>query len=384
MKHNIRESYIKAAADQATAVRIYERVLNQSANGAETAPRKCTSLPRRIVVIAAVVAALVLLATGGYAAYQRWHLPEPVTYERVDGGIVQEYERNDYTVADTDLASFTETSGLETDSPFPGAAPSAEPKPLTDEVFIQKGLAILNQIGMLDLQPEQLTVIRQENLYWGRQEAVVVFDQGNIRMSVKYNAVTGRFLGMNGIDWQLDSSAACSGDAEAEALARRYYEALPVEQGYVMAGMEKYDAQYWSYDFCREIEPGVCNPYEMVRVAINPVSGRLTGCNVFYVPLLDDHEPGQARITQEQAEAVVRESIPAEVAGMHLTQAEVRIVFPNWIYTEYGDVPNRRASDVSRWAWVLNYDKETGEFTEQICVYVDCWTGEILGGDATK
>ena len=87
---------------------------------------------------------------------------------------------------------------------------------------------------------------------------------------------------------------------------------------------------------------------------------------------------------REQAEQIVLDNIPKEVEGMNMTQAETRIVFPNWIYTEYGSLPNRRASEVTRWAWVLVYEKENSEFTEQIRVYVDCYTGEILGGDATK
>jgi hypothetical protein len=189
---------------------------------------------------------------------------------------------------------------------------------------------------------------------------------------------------MHGIDWQLEENTSCSTDADAAKLAQRFYEALPVEQGYALTHVEKYDGQYWSYEYCREVEPGIFNQYEMVRVAINPVSGRLTGCTVFYVPLLDDHAPGQERITQEQAEQIVLDNIPKEVEGMNMTQAETRIVFPNWIYTEYGSLPNRRASEVTRWAWVLVYEKENSEFTEQIRVYVDCYTGEILGGDATK
>ena len=380
MKHEIQTAYKNAAPDRASAVRIYERVLNRAE--AEAKPRRSYSLLRRLAVAAAIIAALALLATGGYAAYQHWRLPEPEPYTPGDGGIYQEHDRNEYTVANTEIALLTEPSAgspADSDSPEPVGT-----EPISDEVFIQKGLAILNQVGMLDVRPEQLTVVRQENLYWGREEVEIRFDQGEIRTSVKLSAGTGRLLGLSGIDWQLEGSTACATDAEAEALARRYYEALPVEQGYVMTHVEKYDAQYWSYDFSREVEPGVYNQYEMVRVAVNPVSGRLTGCTVFCVPLLDDHEPGQERITQEQAEQIARDCPSLDLEGMTLTKAEVAIALPNWNYTEYQDNPNHRASDVTRWAWVLVYEKENSEFTEQVRVYVDCWTGEILGGDATK
>ena len=380
MKDKIQNAYRKAAPDQAGTVRIYEKTLNR-ANAAEIerTTGRSASFPRRLAVAAAVVAAVVLMASVGYAAYQHWFLPAPETYEPGNNGIYQEHDRKDYNLAELDSRGATdpkpENGTEETDSQII--------VPLTDEAFIYKGLDILTQVGMLDVRPEQLTVIRQENLYWGREEAEVAFDQGEVQTSVKFNAATGRFLGMHGIDWQLEDTS-CSTDADAAKLAQRFYEALPVEQGYALTHVEKYDGQYWSYEYCREVEPGIFNQYEMVRVAINPVSGRLTGCTVFYVPLLDDHAPGQERITQEQAEQIVLDNIPKEVEGMNMTQAETRIVFPNWIYTEYGSLPNRRASEVTRWAWVLVYEKENSEFTEQIRVYVDCYTGEILGGDATK
>lgn len=381
MKDRIQNAYRKAAPDQAGTVRIYEKILNRAnAAEAERTTRRSASFPRRLAVVAAVVAAVVLMASVGYAAYQHWFLPAPETYEPGNNGIYQEHDRKDYNLAELDSRGETdpkpENGTEETDSQII--------VPLTDEAFIYKGLDILTQVGMLDVRPEQLTVIRQENLYWGREEAEVAFNQGEVQTSVKFNAATGRFLGMHGIDWQLEENISCSTDADAAKLAQRFYEALPVEQGYALTHLEKYDGQYWSYEYCREVEPGIFNQYEMVRVAINPVSGRLTGCTVFYVPLLDDHAPGQERITQEQAEQIVLDNIPKEVEGMNMTQAETRIVFPNWIYTEYGSLPNRRASEVTRWAWVLVYEKENSEFTEQIRVYVDCYTGEILGGDATK
>ena len=370
MKHDIQKAYDSAAPSQAEALRIYEKILRRAETEDRTAPRSRTYAPRRLLVAAAVLAAIALLATAGYAAYQHWRLPEPVSYAPDEHGIIiKEHERTDYELAELDSSAPSETGA--TDAPDAAA--------LTDAEFIQKGTEILEQVGMLDLRPEQLTVVRQENLFWGREEAEVLFEQGDVRTSVKFNAATGKFLGMFGVDWQLEGSAACASDADAAALAQRYYEALPVEQGYEMTHVEKYDEQYWSYDFCREVEPGVYNQYEMVRVAVNPVSGRLTGCTVFYVPLLDDHEPGQERITQQQAEQLAEGHVPE---GMELIGAEVVIGFPNWMFTEWSGA-NLRASDVTRWAWELTYERPNSEFADRLWILVDCYTGEILGGDLT-
>ena len=367
MKHEIQTGYDRAAPDRTTVVRIFDRVLNQS----KKVNPVHRAAPRRLILLAATIAAIALLSTLGYAAWQHWFLPAPETYEPGNNGIYEEHERNEYALADSE--SLAQTGG------DPVIA-----DPLSDEALIEKGLEILKQVGMLNVRPEQLTVVRQENLYWAREEAEILFDQGDIRTSVKFDAATGRLLGLHGIDWQLDGSTACGTDTEAELLATRYYEALPVEQGYDLIHVEKYDEQYWSYDYCREVESGVYNEYEMVRIAINPVSGRLTGCTVFYVPLLDDHEPGQERLTQSEAEQVVQSNLSELLNGMELIKAEVVIGFPNWNFTAYQTDANRRASNVTRWAWQLTYEQPGSEFDDQVQLLVDCYTGEILGGDSTK
>ena len=369
MRFEIKKAYDNAAPTQTAVVRVYEKLLNRADAAPEREPRRASRVSRRLTLAAAVIAALAMLSVAGYAAYQRWFLPAPETYEPGNNGIYREHGRSDYDLADIESRATTDD---------PGDAP------LTDEAFILKGLEILNEVGMPDVRPEQLTVVRQENLYWGREEAEVLFDNEGVRTSVRFNAETGRFLGMSGIDWQLEGAAACGSDEEAAALARRCYAALPVEQGYTMTHVEKYDAQYWSYDFSREVEPGVFNEYETVRVAINPVSGRLTGCTVFYVPLLDDHEPGQEKIGAQEAEQIVQSALPALLDGMTLTKAEVVIGLPNWNYTAYQNEPNRRASDVTRWAWELTYETPNSEFADVVVLLVDCYTGELLGGDATK
>ena len=374
MKREIQKAYQTAAPERAELVRMYKAVLNRAEAAPERTARSASPL-RRLAVAAAVAAIAALLASVGYAAYQHWVLPAPTTYELGEGGIYQEHTRKEYNLAELDSHPATETK------PANGAEAT---EPLTDEFFIQEGLELLTQVGILDVRPEQLTVVRQENLFWSREEAELSLDRGELHITVTYNAETGKLLSLHGADWQLEGSAACDTEAEAAALAQRYYEALPVEQGYVMTQVEQYDEQYWSYDFCREVEPGVFSQYEMVRVAVNPVSGRLTGCVVFYVPLLDDHEPGQERISQEQAEQIAQSSLPELLEGMELVRAEQSIGLPNWCFTEYAGSPYRRASNVTRWVWALHYERRNSEFDDELVLLVDCYTGEILGGDITK
>ena len=372
MNKKIKMAYDNAAPELAEATRIYDNIIN-CAEDTKTNKQYYSSATKRVLVIAAVVAVICLVASVGYAAYHHWTLPEPITFELGDNGYYQEKERNEYNYSQLDNNA-TENNNSETDNNV---------ELLDDKAFIQKSLEILKKVGMLDVDPDRLIVTRQDNFYLGQEEAEVSFEQDGIDTSVKFNAKTGRFLGMDGIDWQLDENAVCNSDSEAEALAHRFYENLPVEQGYTLIHVEKYDDQYWSYDYCREVESGIYNEYEMVRIAINPVSGRLTGCNVFYVPLLDDHEQGQQRITQDEADQVARDKL-GELDGITLVKAEVVIGLPNWNYTEYQNNKNHRISNVTRWAWALTYERDSDEFTDRVVILVDCYTGEIIGGDMTK
>ena len=367
MKQTIKAAYDRCLPDEAHRAELYARVLQTAQARSKKSP--AGRLIRRIALAAAITALLAALSMAGYAAYQRWILPVPETYvPNESGGIYAVQDRIVY-----DNSEWTDQ-----------AHSPADEEQSADAALLARALEILEQAGVETVSPERMTLTRQENLYWGREEAEILFDQGDIRTSVKFNAETGKFLGLSGIDWQLEGSTACATRAEADALARQYYEALPVEQGYQLIDCEEYDAQYWSYDFCREVEPGVFNQYEMVRISINPISGRLTGCVVFYVPLLDDHEPGQERISREEAEQIARACPFVDLEGYTLRSAEVGIGIPNWNFTAYGSGPNHRASDVSRWAWTLIFEKPNGAFTDRILILTDCYTGEILGGDVAK
>lgn len=358
------KAYDDAAPDEAAKARILQNILAE-----KDAPRKEKNAAkghralRVILPAAAAVALIAALSVAGFAAKNRkWRLPAPESYTPdPEHGIVSIHETNTYDAP-----------------PEEGAAV----QPLSDEDFLRRAVDFLRTAG-LEAEVKDLTVARQKNLYWDREEVEVRFDREGVQTSVKFDAESGYLLGFHGIDWGIDGASACATQAEADALARHYYESLPVAQGYVMTGCEKYDEQYWSYDFCREAEPGLMNPYEMVRIAINPVSGQLVGCTVFYVPLLDDHEPGDAPLTQDQAEAIARQALGEMLEGNTLAKAEKVIGMPNWNFTDYEGV-HAKASGVTRLCWGLTFEGPNTEYTDQTFVLVDLYTGEVLGGDSTK
>ena len=274
----------------------------------------------------------------------------------------------------------------QTEAAAPGesAIPSEEPEALSDLYFIEKARSILSRAGVPGPEAGEAAVRRQTHLYWNREEAEVSWRLNDIPYSVTFDAQTGVFIGMDGIDWVIEDAAACSTQAQADELARRYYESLPVEQGYVMRSCEKYDEQFWSYDFCREVEPGLFSWYECVRVAINPVSGALVNCRVFYVPLLDDHQPGDVPLTEAQALEAIR-SAGFDPEGWDTATVEKTVGLPNWNFTDQMTI-DAQAPAVSRLCWSVTLyvgPDENTPFSTETRILVDYYTGEILGGDTT-
>ena len=354
----ILDAYNCVRPDAQTRDRLLAQVLTQGEARSRRHPL------RTALLIAAAVALLAAVAAGGYAAYQRWTLPKPESYTPTEHGGIDVHAETEYSQEDIEA--------------------EPEKEPLSDEYFIEKAVEILELVGKTDLDTAKMTVSRQENLYWSREEAEVRFTESENGATVKFDAGTGALVGMNDIDHVAGSEPAT--DLSAEELARQYYSLLPVPQGYELTQVEQYDEQYWTHDFCRRVSDELFNEYQMVRISVNPVSGQLCGLVVFNVPLLDDHEPGDAPLTQAQAEEAAGRCEGVDLTGFSLRSAEVQVVMPNWQYTEYGGEANLRYSNVSRLAWVLVYVREIdvdGELWEdQIRLYIDEYTGELLGGDA--
>ncbi len=348
-------AFARIAPDDETRGRILEQVLQN----ASIAPVKRARPLRRGILIAACVA-LLAAGLGGYAAYQKWKLPKPETYEPTEHGKVSVHSVEEYT-----------GEQIEAGQPV---------EPLSDEDFIQRSVQVLELIGMSEVDTSKMTVSRHEDMYWSREEAEVLFTEDAHQASVKFNAKTGALIGLTG--WELLAEPETQPQQSPDTIARHYYELLPVPQNYELTHVEKYDEQAWSYDFCRKVSEDLYNQYEMVRIGINPLTGLMYQLVVFDVPLLDDHEPGDVPVTKEQADEIARACNSVDLSQYELESAEVTCVFPNWHFSDYPIDGNLRASAVSRLGWMLVYSRES-EFDDKILLDIDYYTGEILGGDVT-
>lgn len=363
VKDKTREAYDSIAPDAVTEERMRKRIRERMAQSEmHPVPGRGRRKARVIAVCAALAAVLGAVAA---AAYDKWHLPEPKTCTvDPENGVYSISTEKEYT-ADT-------------------AAAAEESEALSDAWFIALASEVLEKVGLADIDMSRMTVVRRTNEYWGREEAEVCYTQGEAHTGVTFSAESGDLIGLSGVEWIENAQARkCATAAEAEALARSFYQALPVPQGYELTACSSFDEQYMGFEFCRRIEEGLYNQYEMVRIGINPVNGRLQTVNVFHVPLLDDHGEGDIPLTQEEAETAAQAVRDFKAAGYTLKKAAQETVMPNWFFTEYmtGEMEATAASDVTRLAWVLVYEKETALLTDETRVYADLYTGEILGGD---
>lgn len=355
MKQKIQNAYNAIRPQPQVQERIWASLEKQ----AHHCPPKRTG--RKLLILAAAVS---ILACSGFAAYQLWHLPEPEHYET-------DPENGIYSIETEHLYS---NEGVQTEAAF---AETAAPD---DAFFLAQAVQVLQAAGLEDVDTSLMRLVRQENLIYSRQEAEVFFENDAVKTSVKFDASFGHLLSLSSIDWLEEAE---STDRDPGALAREYYEKLPVAQGYVlMDAVEQYDEQYWSYSFCKEVQPGLFSYYEMVRIAVNPVSGRLVGCNVFHFPLLDDHRAEDIPLTRQEAIAIAESMEKVDLTQYVLQSAQVSVVLPNWWFTQYMD-GNLQYADVSRLGWVLDYSKPDSEFADEVTIWIDYYTGEVLGGGMT-
>ena len=366
-KESIQQAYRNIRPTEETKQRILASVLEQSGKRPE---RKRIRI-RNALLIAAVIVILTTATVGGFAVYKKWSLPAPKVYEEGNNGIYDVHTKKEYEQEDLQILQQVPEN----------EEPAQEQMP-TDAQILENAVAVLQIAGLEDVQTDQMVLTRQTHLVYDREEVDVSFEDPNVRTSVRFDAKDGSLLSLTSIDWQEGGEAVCQTMEQAEALAASYYEKLPVQQGYVMTDCTQYDEQYWSFSFCRQVTQDLYNPYEMVRIGINPKSGRLTGCNVFLFPLLDDHAPGDVPLQQEQAEQIARNCEHLNLQKYELIRAEVEIVLPNWMFTDYMGADLQYAEQ-SRIAWHLEFENADGEITDLVYLDIDYYTGEILGGDMT-
>lgn len=344
---------------------------------------------RRWALAAVIAAALALLCGFAYAAYVRWRMPKGG--ETYTGDMIQTHDVQSY--------------------PLPGGEEKEEAEPLSDQWFITQAVTVLDAVNKEDPDAAALTVTRQTNQLWSREEAVVTFaDREGHTADAKFDAESGYLIGVTAFDKEVSSEGVPMPEAEALAIAQEYYDALPYARGYTYDYVEKYDDHAWSFSFDRPIsltlwgeEVTLCSDYEQVRIVIDPCAGTFQLSNCFYVPLLDDHTPEDEPLTRETAIAAVEQAeiLPGGPEA-YTVNGEIGICLPRpetvawWLggaeaaapaadtsVAETAEPSGDRYYGLTRLGWVLTFRQEPGDslFETLYLVCVDLYTGEILSVD---
>ena len=347
-------------------------------------------LGRTALVLLAAAALLMIGAVSAYT-YSRWHMPKE---------------------GDTYQGDMIETTQV-THYPVPGesTAPEGE-EALSDGWFISRAAMVLEAVNKRETDEEELTLTRQTNQMWDREEVVVTFADGG-HGDVTFDAQSGYLIHVTAFDRELAEEGTPMAEEDALAVAQSWYDALPYARGYEFQSVEKFDDHAWMFEFGKPIrvelweeELTLLSAYEQVRITIDPCTGAFQLSNCFYVPLLDDHEPGEEPLTQEETLAIAVEASPdLKDYGVVSAQVAVCLPRPGWmIPTAAGeekedrpdttesstvdpvDMVNLRYYSLTRlgWALTLEHQSQDSPFTSQVRVCVDLYTGEILNWDMAK
>lgn len=359
-------------------------------------------------VLAAVL--VLICGAGAAAAYGTWRLPQPETYEgdhikiKETSSYIWDEKKQTYvdgnTVTETSAEDSTVISSENTTSISSEDETNVEELP--DEYFIDQTQKILELIGVSDVDISQMTVAYQIDEWWNREEVEVSFplEDEDSTTTITFDRESGYFLSADRFRLEEENGEVMS-DEEALAAAQGWYEKLPYPQGYEYTYVNKIceDAD-WMYSFCRKLDVEINgesiqlnNDYEEARITIDPKTGDFVCCNVFYVPLLDDHKEDDVPLSEEKAREIADQAgvVSTEKTDVEVT-AEIRIVHPNYMFTSYGwrpgqetvELQDTRMLSVTRLAWVITYKTSSTEGEDFVYLYIDLYTGEILGGDATR
>lgn len=330
-------------------------------------------LPVRIALLAAVI---LLLAATAVGVYIKWRLTPPETYT---GDTVKPQTEDHYTYDETTDHYYT---------------PEGEPA-ATDEAFLTQAADIIALIGGGEVDTSQMTLVHELHERWNRKQVRITFTQDEHEGEVVFDEGTGYLISVTRFTDPVRTVENPLTEAEALAAAQRWYETLPYCQGYVYTYVNPIAEDAWMYSFSRPIEVEIggetvtlTNDLEEVRISIDPRTGEFQTSNAFFVPLLDDHEPGDVPISQEQAIQTALEATGIEDISTWTITAEYDIVLPNWWWTDDLAVGNVRAANVTRPAWTVTLERPEGTivngeplmFADLMEVNIDLYTGEILGG----
>lgn len=235
------------------------------------------------------------------------------------------------------------------------------------------------------------------------------------KFSVDIDGNTGKLIQMS--DFSIDDTKipSTANREEVTGVANELYLSLGYSEGeYVLADLKKNvitdDTNLWQADFCKEYD-GIYNYYQDIRITFIPETKDIVILTIFD----EDFEDNPLVITKEEAIEIAKQkakslgkdedmikNITAELDIRKMnayvySQEQTAIPRPNensatntientTTTSTTDDIAVYDTEDIVRKVWVIEIEYKENEysFVEKDMYFVDCTTGEIIGGDSTK
>lgn len=239
---------------------------------------------------------------------------------------------------------------------------------LKEEVVVTLANEYINkitnkQVSTISNEPNKVEYF--ENGIKSRKEAIVTI--GSER--TKINANTGEFLSYLCVG--LEGKENQKSEEEIREMANNILvqSGLVNPEEYVLYELTEFDETTWSAWFAKE-DGGIVNLSDNVKFSFMPMTNEiivLARGNVSY----DNNE---VIITVKEAKKIAKEYM--EKVSASNMDVQLDIVVPNYYWEEnttdsiYKDITRSRKS------YVITFNDES-----QTKVYIDCTTGEVIGGD---
>lgn len=257
-------------------------------------------------------------------------------------------------------------------------------KSLTEQQAINKAKTILQNIGKSfgDVKSAELKKVNNK-LEW----YIIMDNQINIDIDAK----TGKLSHFS--DWGVDDTKVSStmSKQNVEKVVNDMYLKLGYKQEeYELATLEKSlisdDANIWRADFCKKYD-GIFNIYQCIRISVIPEANQLMMLTIFDY----DFENNPIVITKEEATQIAKDkNVQLRESGKIQnieTKLDIRKM-NEYVYlrelAKDGNYGSYRTEDIVRKVWVVEITYENELFVDKDIYFVDCTTGEIIGGDSVK
>ncbi len=265
-------------------------------------------------------------------------------------------------------------AGTQTGTTASEQATDSQPEPPTEEACIQQARDILTALNKAPGAGETPTVTRQNDTTWSREEILVAFGD----REVSFDGGTGALIGVRAFDNTSDDTAAPMEESAALAVAQAFYEALPYPTGYSYSNLDRFDDHAWTFSFSRSytveldgVQTAVFNPYEQVRIVIDPCTGLFQLSNAFCRPVAENAAEGRTPLTQADAQAIAEESTTfAQDRSAYTLTAALGCCLP---FQDGGSY-----AGAARLCWSFQYDGEIDGVADCYWIDVDLYTGEVL------